>query len=1712
MGIKSRRGGLRVPFPGWVLLPMTLTALVAVSLTLASPGLAAPKGVLLTDAIPRTEVPFTEIGKTFLTVTKEVTYRSGKIVLSSTPDGSGDLGTDDVASIRVKKKGRKGPGGSLELDFSKNCTVPGGMSPVDLTHLFTPGANQVTLVLRDRCGVAYSSLPYYLAGNVAALPQSLPPQLGKGTNAGKHDDPVNTGAGNFVHEADDLTFPDHVYGLGWRRTYNSLDDEVGPLGQGWSTSLSPTLSEDEDGLVVLRDGDGRTLDLTPEAGGGYSHPAGLAGDLTRNPSGDFTVAWYSGETWTFSADGRLAATRNWDGQEVMFAYSDGRLTAAAGAYGYGLGFAYDGAGRLISATASDGRQVTYSYGPAGPLERFTDPAGGSTGYSYNEDGRLAQVTDPDGKAAVKVAYAPDGRVSRQTVATGAESSFAYDDTKAITGITDESTGTTVAYAHDSAGQLLGVTDPTGAASSRSYDAAGNPVSGTLRNGAAVKQSFDARGGVTAMTLGSAAVKFVYDAQGRLTELTDAVGGVAQFTYVGSSRMPSTVTDPTGGVTRYELSGILITSTTDPDGVTTRFGYDERGNLTSVTDGNGAVTGLEYDGAGRMVRATSATGAVQRFTYDSAGRVTEEINPTGATARLRWSPAGRLLEDQDPTGARVTLSYNAAGLVERATNEVAGITTYEYDDAGLPTAVTNPEGGVTRLEWDALGRLVAETAPTGGVTRHGYDVNGNEVSTTDPLGGEARRTYDERGLLTEAADATGATIRYRYDQAGRVVGETDPSGGVTRIDYDASGRVTATVDPLGATSKQRWTLGGRLASTEDPLGSTTRYAYDKAGRLAQVTSPGGGVTRYEYDAEDQLVAVTSPAGLVTRFAFDAAGQQVTETSPSGGVTRAEYSPRGDLTATIDPLGARQQFEYDAAGRLVLAVDANGGRTVYGYDKAGRLTSLTDARGGLQRRAYNAGGQLTERTDPLGRVTRYAYDAAGRLSRLTPAAGSTVELAYDRVGRLVTRQAGGSTVTYAYDANGRRVTSDDGAGPTRYSYDAAGRLLTATRPDGSVVASTYDPAGRASALRYPSGRQVAYTYDADGRLIALNSQAAAGPVVLGALPKTIAMTRPADPRRRPDQEVTTRASRRLMAAAEAPEPLDATFELDPDGRLLREALPGGAGRAYHYTAGRLVSFTQNQPGVRPTTRTTTFERDAAGRVVAETTAGKTTRYTYDPAGQLRSGAGGPDGPVEFQYDPTGNRTLMTAGKTTTSYRYDGAHQLVEARRGATATSYRYDDAGRLVEESAAGAETSTLYDPFGRMATERTVTGSRTVTRSFAYDGDDRLARMQTTNQTARANPGPPLEVSLRWTDDGGVPQVLTESGLTGDADFIYGYGRMAAATATRVALLSEDGNGSALSTPASLRWVTAAGYDPYGVATPVSPSAGADPAFGYRGELTTGGDVYLRARLYDPATGRFSSPDPLPGVPGEVTAANPYPYAGNDPLNRADPLGLRPTDATWNCPPGRVAVPPAAGTYGPAQCLPEQREVYGPFVPQGVETFEGVPGPSGTVKALECASRKQAKPKERENKCKSGKGVIGFVKKNTCEAHNFAKDHSKGIRQLAKVAEFGAFGACVVVTVGTCAVVGGAVVAAKFTSEVAIAGKITKANIAATLVDAALVKVGSLTTVAGAGDLLASRVIANTGSRFAGGVYKWGFEVGVEALGGFGSMAAGDLFAERETEE
>ncbi len=95
------------------------------------------------------------------------------------------------------------------------------------------------------------------------------------------------------------------------------------------------------------------------------------------------------------------------------------------------------------------------------------------------------------------------------------------------------------------------------------------------------------------------------------------------------------------------------------------------------------------------------------------------------------------------------------------------------------------------------------------------------------------------------------------------------------------------------------------------------------------------------------------------------------------------------------------------------------------------------------------------------------------------------------------------------------------------------------------------------------------------------------------------------------------------------------------------------------------------------------------------------------------------------------------------------------------------------------------------------------------------------------------------------------------------------------------------------------YDPWGA---TSYTWGASVSNQYGGEpKDASGLIYLRARYYEPGTGRFVSADPFGGTAGNPASQNAYAYAGNNPVNRSDPSGRWAISFSFNLTIGAGAV-------------------------------------------------------------------------------------------------------------------------------------------------------------------------------------------------------------------
>ncbi|MFB0533650.1 MAG: RHS repeat-associated core domain-containing protein, partial [Anaerolineae bacterium] len=213
---------------------------------------------------------------------------------------------------------------------------------------------------------------------------------------------------------------------------------------------------------------------------------------------------------------------------------------------------------------------------------------------------------------------------------------------------------------------------------------------------------------------------------------------------------------------------------------------------------------------------------------------------------------------------------------------------------------------------------------------------------------------------------------------------------------------------------------------------------------------------------------------------------------------------------------------------------------------------------------------------------------------------------------------------------------------------------------------------------------------------------------------------------------------------------------------------------------------------------------------------------------------------------------------SYEYDAADRLTSVN----GVGYTWDDNGNLLSD---GTRTYS-YDAADRLVG---VSGGG-VNASYTYNGDG-LRVGQTIDGQG---------MTFTWDVAAALPQVLATSN---GAAYVHGLSLLAQQQAGAWQYPLPDGLGSVrhLTDPLG-QVVQSYNFSPFGV--PLGASGG-DP-YGFTGEHwdAATGLLYLRARWYDPATGRFLTRDPFPGLAMLPTTQHPYVYVGNNPVNLVDPSG------------------------------------------------------------------------------------------------------------------------------------------------------------------------------------------------------------------------------------
>ncbi len=880
-----------------------------------------------------------------------------------------------------------------------------------------------------------------------------------------------------------------------------------------------------------------------------------------------------------------------------------------------------------------------------------------------------------------------------------------------------------------------------------------------------------------------------------------------------------------------------------DGREERHAWEVTGDLSTLAGGSGR---LQADAEGFLFR--SEDGVVSRF--DGTGRLVGLADPSGNETVLERDEGGRLVRMADPAGRVTSFESDAAGRITALIDCLGGRVEYAYDDRGNLAGVTDAGGGRWSYAYDEAHRLIGITDPEGRlVVTNAYDEAGRVVEqhdgggnrwtyaylpgltvVTDPLAQKTVYAHDARFRTTAVTDPPGAATRFSWDDADRLVAVLDPAGGRISLAYDDRGRLAKVAGPGAAPVGFEWDADDNLVAVVSAEGHRASFEYDEASRPIQLISPAGVETQVAWRPDGLPESITEGAGATTRFGYDDASHPASITDPLGAMTTVVFDPAGRPVSEVHPGGAHAEFGWDAMGRLVSVTEAHGATSRYEYDRSGRLVVLTDALGRITRYDYEGRGLLAAVTDPLGRVTTFAYDPCGRLASRTDPQGPSVAFAYDPAGRLAGIEGPGvDPVSYRWDRSGRLAAITDSTGTTTFKYDAAGHPV-AERHDRSGVdlLHAYDTLGRRRRLELRRNNELLaaweHDYDADGRI-----------------------TRVLDP-----------------AGA------DALLTYDAAGRLAETRHANGVTSAWAYdAASQPVGLTLRSPGGEALSQwDLSYDTDGNRTTARRTWTGGTrvASHGYDKLGRLiqtRNGQGG----ETFVWDDVGNR-LTTNGEAPAAY--DAADELLTTATAA----FRHDAAGNLVEEITADRRLSLGYDVLGRPAVIRT--DDETVT--FGYDGlGRRTIRADGTGSARRIYDG--ASVVAEIGDDSSLTLETTAGLLVLSRSGPEGTRHLHPDAGTNVTEVTDEAG----------RLLARYAYSPFGERTTLEGDP--DPAgpLGFGGILgvrdAAGGLLDMRARLYHPRLGRFTSPDPWPAyLPAPVTL-NRYLYALGDPVGQVDPLGL-----------------------------------------------------------------------------------------------------------------------------------------------------------------------------------------------------------------------------------
>ena len=546
-------------------------------------------------------------------------------------------------------------------------------------------------------------------------------------------------------------------------------------------------------------------------------------------------------TNTYDNLNRLLTRGYPDGGVEKFGYSASGLVAYTNQIGNASSYTLDALGRKTGETNADSQTISYGYNPASDLLSLTDGKSQTTKWAYDSFGRTTAKTNQAGSVVLIYSYDGANRLlSRWSAAMGTT----YYTNDAVGNLTyiKYPHSTSVSLQHDWLNRLTNMVDASGTTKyayttgnqlwTEVQPFASSTVTNTYVNRLRTSMVLQQPAGVWTN-------KFVYDAAGRLTNVTSPAG-VFAYTPGGASSGSSLVkklalpnssyiTNTYGSAAR--LTGTYLDNSASSLLDSAVYGYNTASQRTAFTNAAGTYVLYSYDNIGQLKVATSSVSTENRgYTYDAAWNLNYLTND-GTLNTFTVDSQNQLTGDPNAP----TDTYDANGNLQ--IREWSGLLLYAYtnDDENRLTWIENDDYGaspplwLTQFVYDGLGRMRKRIEYT-------YNSGGSPVWSS-----ETHYIYDGNRVIQERDTNNAPTISYtrgtdlsgRLEEVGGIGGllarSSGYSGGNWGTHYfyhaDGNGNITYLVDSSQAmAATYRYDPYGNTVSSSGTQASANVYRF------------------------------------------------------------------------------------------------------------------------------------------------------------------------------------------------------------------------------------------------------------------------------------------------------------------------------------------------------------------------------------------------------------------------------------------------------------------------------------------------------------------------------------------------------------------------------------------------------------------------------------------------------------------------------------------------------------------------------------------------------------------------------------------------------------------------------------------------------------------------------------------------------------------------